>query len=70
MAQTKKNKDIGKVFPHSLEAEEAVLGCMLINKEAVSKVIQDLDKTSFYSTANSIIFENNIPQYILSSSAL
>ena len=58
MAQTKKNKDIGKVFPHSLEAEEAVLGCMLINKEAVSKVIQDLDKTTFYSTANSIIFEN------------
>jgi len=60
MAQTKKNKDIGKVFPHSIEAEEAVLGCMLINKESVSKVIQDLDSTSFYSTANSIIFENMV----------
>ena len=65
MAQTKKNKDIGKVSPHSIESEEAVLGSMLINKEAVSKVIQDLDKSSFYSTANSIIFENMVELFNL-----
>ena len=29
-------KDKGRISPHSIEAEEAVLGCMLINKAAVS----------------------------------
>ena len=59
MVDKVKNKnDLGRISPHSLEAEEAVLGCMLINSEAVSKVVQLLDKTSFYSNANSIIFEN------------
>ncbi len=51
-------KDKGRISPHSIEAEEAVLGCMLINKAAVSKVIEGLDKSSFYSTPNSIIFES------------
>ena len=52
------NVDEGRISPHSIEAEEAVLGCMLINKAAVSKVVEALDKTSFYSNPNSIIFES------------
>ena len=52
------SKDQGRISPHSIEAEEAVLGCMLINKSAVSKVIEGLDKSSFYSNSNSIIFES------------
>ena len=50
------NRDAGRISPNSIEAEEAVLGCMLINKAAVSKVIEGLDKSSFYSNPNSIIF--------------
>ena len=56
----KKVKNIGRILPHSIEAEEAVLGCMLINNNSVSKAIQMLDKTSFYKTAHSIIFENMV----------
>jgi replicative DNA helicase len=58
----KNNKNIvdGRTFPHSIEAEEAVLGCMLINNESVSKAIQLLDSRSFYNTTNSIIFQNMI----------
>ena len=52
------NRDAGRISPHSIEAEEAVLGCMLINKAAVSKVIEGLDKSSFYSNPNSIIFDS------------
>ena len=47
-----------RISPHSTDAEEAVLGCMLINSESVSKAIQILDSDSFYNNANSIIFEN------------
>ena len=56
--KNKKENELGRISPHSVEAEEAVLGCMLINKEAVSKVIQDLNKLSFYSEVNAVIFEN------------
>jgi replicative DNA helicase len=52
------NVDKGRISPHSTEAEEAVLGCMLINKAAVSKVVESLDKSSFYSNPNAIIFES------------
>ena len=49
-------KDI-RQSPHSIEAEKAVLGCMLLNKEAISKAVQLLVKDSFYNTAHQIIFE-------------
>ena len=48
-------KDIRK-SPHSIKAEKAVLGCMLLNKEAVFKAIQLLTKDSFYDNAHQIIF--------------
>ena len=50
-------KDI-RQSPHSIEAEKAVLGCMLLNKEAISKAVQLLVKDSFYNTAHQIIFES------------
>jgi len=65
MATNTKNKNEGQISPHSLEAEEAVLGCMLINKESVSKVIQDLDSSSFYNSATAIIFENMLELFNL-----
>ncbi len=59
---------IERIPPHSLEAEIAVLGSMLIDKEAVSKVLEQLTKEDFYKEAHAIIFEtiknlhlNNIP---------
>ena len=51
---------IARTSPHSLEAEEAVLGCMLINEESIPKAIQILNSKSFYNNAHSIIFDNMI----------
>jgi len=59
--ENRKNK--GRISPHNIEAEEAVLGCMLLSKNAVSKSLQSLTKESFYTTANSIIFSNMIELY-------
>ncbi len=42
--------------PHSVEAEQAVLGCMLIDVEAVPKAMHHLKEDSFYKTENGIIF--------------
>ena len=55
-----KQKELGRILPHSVEAEEAVLGCMLINTNAVPKAIQILEKNSFYSTTNQIIFDSMV----------
>ena len=42
--------------PQSLEAEQAVLGCMLIDPEAVPKVFYTLTENSFFKLAHSHIY--------------
>ena len=51
------NESSGRVPPQALEVERAVLGAMLIEKEAVPKVIELLDETSFYSPTHEKIFK-------------
>ena len=46
----------GQVPPHSTEAENAVLGAMLLDKEAVSKVLEILDPECFYHERHATIF--------------
>ena len=48
----------GKIPPNILEAEEAVLGCILLDAEAIAKSMQILTKNDFYKTANATIYES------------
>jgi replicative DNA helicase len=43
--------------PYSQEAEIAVLGAMLIDKDIIPKAVEMLDKDDFYSETNGIIFD-------------
>ena len=52
----KKETSILNVQPQSLEGEQAVLGSMLTNKEAVAKAMQWLSPEHFYKDAHSKIF--------------
>jgi len=59
---------LGKIPPQSPEAEMAVLGAMLIEKEAVVRAIEILDSGDFYKSAHKAIynaitelFSNNEP---------
>ncbi len=47
-----------RVPPHSNDAEMAVLGAMMLEKEAASKVIQLLPPDSFYREAHRIIYQS------------
>ncbi|MFN3966494.1 MAG: replicative DNA helicase [Endomicrobiia bacterium] len=47
---------IDKVSPHSVEAEMAVLGSMLIEKEAIIKVLDILQENDFYRETHKRIF--------------
>jgi replicative DNA helicase len=42
--------------PYSLSAEKAVLGCLLINKEAIHRTIHSLSINAFYDEAHKIIY--------------
>jgi replicative DNA helicase len=44
-------------MPHNLDAEQAVLGCMLIDNNAAAFIIQELNQDYFYSEAHQLIFE-------------
>ena len=46
----------GRLPPQSLEAEQAVLGCMLIDPEAVPRVFHTLTEKSFFKSAHSHIY--------------
>lgn len=45
-----------RIPPHSLEAEEAVLGAMLLDGQALPKVMEILNESNFYSPANQKIY--------------
>ena len=47
----------GRVPPQAIEVEQAVLGAMLIEKEAVPKALEVLDLDSFYRDAHAKIFQ-------------
>src|SRR6478735_958260 len=47
----------GRVPPHDLDAEAAVLSAILLNREALDRVLEILKPEHFYSDANGKIFE-------------
>lgn len=49
--------EIGKIPPHDIEAEQAVLGSMLTDKDAVIESLEVLKKDDFYREDNKTIFE-------------
>ena len=49
--------EIGKIPPHDIEAEQAVLGSMLTDKDAVIEALEVLRKEDFYREDNKTIFE-------------
>ncbi len=55
--------ELGKVPPHDVEAEQAVLGSMLTDKDAVISAIEVLKEEDFYRTDNRAIYEAIINLY-------
>lgn len=47
----------GRVPPQAVEVEQAVLGAMLIDREAVPKALEVLDQECFYRDAHASIFQ-------------
>ncbi|MBE5821557.1 MAG: replicative DNA helicase [Clostridiales bacterium] len=54
---------INKIPPHDIEAEQAVLGSMLVDKEAVATAIEYLKQEDFYRKDNEVIFSAMMELY-------
>ncbi len=54
---------VEKVPPQNKEAEIAVLGSMLLDREAIAKAVESLDKEAFYSESHKEIFSGIISLY-------
>lgn len=48
--------ELGKVPPHDIEAEQAILGCMLTDKDSVISAIEVLKEEAFYREDNKAIY--------------
>ncbi len=48
---------IKKIMPHSLEAEQSVIGSMLMNVDAIDVACETLTGEDFYAKANGVLFE-------------
>ena len=57
MAVKEKDNNLG-MLPQNVEAEEAVLGAILVNPNVITKVVETLKPESFYKPAHRYIYES------------
>jgi replicative DNA helicase len=55
--------ELGKIPPHDVEAEQAILGCMLTDKDSVIAAMEKLKSEDFYREDNKLIYEAMIALY-------
>ena len=55
--------ELGKIPPNDVEAEQAVLGCMFTDRDAVIAAMEVLKPTDFYREDNKQIYEAMIALY-------
>src|SRR2546423_11333492 len=47
----------GRVPPHNIEAEESLLGAMLLSKDAIASAVETVRPEDFYKPAHGHLFE-------------
>ena len=57
MANQSEKNPLEKIPPHSLEAEESLLGSLLIDKDAIIRVADNILPQDFYKDAHKIILK-------------
>ena len=57
MPAVKEKLNEGNLLPQNIEAEEAVLGAILVNPDVLTKVVETLKPESFYKPAHKYVYE-------------
>ena len=56
MSENKQNT-IEKLPPQNIEAEQSLLGCLMLDKEAIFKIVDIINADDFYHNNHKHIFE-------------
>ncbi len=74
MAERKQSKssqslgqDVARKLPYNLEAEQCVLGCVLLDNDAAGAVLTSLKDVDFYSESHQMIFKAMSKLYVKST---
>lgn len=54
---------IKRVMPHSIEAEQSVVGAMLMDKDAITTSSEIISGSDFYQSAYGVIFDSMVELY-------
>lgn len=52
-----------KIPPHSIDAEQSVLGAMILSEEAIAAVVDQINAKDFYKPSHGIIFQHIVNIY-------
>lgn len=55
--EKEKNRELSQLIPQNIEAEEAVLGAILVNPTVITKVVEFITSESFYKPAHRYVYE-------------
>ena len=50
-------------LPQSIEAEQSVIGSMIIDKNAIAKVLEGLDEEDFYRDGHKVIYKTILEMF-------
>src|SRR5688572_24368556 len=68
MATTNNNTSIDRLPPQNLEAETALLGCLMLDKDAIVKVADQIVADDFYDYRHRLIFDAVMELYAKNTS--
>lgn len=57
-----------RVLPHSMEAEQSVIGCMILSREAITIASEMLQEEDFYNRQYGVVFQSIVELYDAGSS--
>ncbi|MGL4772147.1 MAG: replicative DNA helicase [Clostridium sp.] len=55
--------DVMRSLPHSIEAEQSVIGSMIIDKTCIAQVAEKLEENDFYRDGHKVIFKAIVEMY-------
>ena len=61
--QKKQNDDLSQLMPQNLDAEEAVLGAILVSPTCMNKIVEHVKPESFYKPAHRYVYEAMLQLY-------
>ena len=62
-ADKKISQDISQLMPQNIDAEEAILGAILVNPACMNRVVEQLRPESFYKPAHRYVYEAMLQLY-------